>query len=41
MTETFAQRIARQMAENNPGMAVRVGNATHPAIGERERSSND
>lgn len=41
MIETFHQRLARQMAENNPGIAVRVGNATHVAIGERERSSND
>jgi hypothetical protein len=40
-TESFATRLARQMAENNPGIAVRVGTATHAAIGERERSSND
>lgn len=38
MKETFAQRLARQMAENHPGIAVRFNNATHQAIGEREKT---
>lgn len=36
--ESFAARLARQMAENNPGIAVRVGTTTHAAIGEREKT---
>lgn len=36
-TESFAARLARQMAENHPGVAVRVGTATHAAIGEKEK----
>lgn len=35
--ETLAQRLARQLAENNPGMAVQVGNARHAAVGERAK----
>lgn len=41
MTETLAQRLARQLAETNPGTVVRVGNAVHPAVGEKEKPSND
>lgn len=37
MPETLEQRLARQMAENNPGFATRVGNATHQPIGEKEK----
>lgn len=40
MTETFEQRLARQMAENHPGIAVRVGNTTQAATGEREKSND-
>lgn len=36
-TETLTARLARQMAENHPGCAVRVGNDTHAAIGEKEK----
>lgn len=36
-TETLNARLARQMAENHPGCAVRVGAETHAAIGEREK----
>lgn len=36
-TESLAARLARQMAENHPGVAVRVGNETHAAIGEKEK----
>ncbi|MBF7012509.1 hypothetical protein QUC32_22950 [Novosphingobium resinovorum] len=32
--ETLQQRLARQMAENHPGCAVRVGSASAPAQGE-------
>lgn len=35
--ESFAARLARQMAENCPGCAVRVDDATHAAIGEKEK----
>jgi len=41
MTETLAQRLARQLAENHPGTVVRVGDAVHAAIGEKEKPSND
>lgn len=37
-TETLTARLARQMAENYPGTAVRVGNSTSAAIGEREKA---
>lgn len=36
-TESFAARLARQMAENHPGCAVRVGIAAHAAVGEKEK----
>ena len=39
MIESFEQRLARQMAEVHPGCAVRVGNATHAATGEKEKIS--
>lgn len=39
MTETLAQRLARQLAENHPGTVVHVGNAVHPAVGEKEKPS--
>jgi hypothetical protein len=35
--ETLTQRIARQMAENNPGVVTRVASSTAPAQGEREK----
>lgn len=37
MKETLQQRLARQLAENNPGTVVRVGNAVAPATGEKEK----
>lgn len=37
MKETLAQRLARQLAENNPGTVVVVGNAKAPAQGEKEK----
>lgn len=37
MKETLHQRLARQMSENNPGVACRVGSSTAPAQGEREK----
>jgi hypothetical protein len=44
MTETLAQRLARQMAENHPGFAVAVSvggeTAKHNAIGEKEKPSD-
>jgi hypothetical protein len=36
--ESLTARLARQMAENHPGIAVRVGTTTHVAIGEREKA---
>lgn len=36
--ESFAARLARQMAENNPGVAVSFAGAVHCAIGEREKT---
>lgn len=39
MKETLAQRLARQLAENTPGTVVRVGTATAPAQGEKEKLS--
>lgn len=40
-TETFQQRLARQMSEVHPGVVCRVGPSTAPAQGEREKLSND
>lgn len=37
MKETLHQRLARQMAEAHPGVAVRVGDTVAPAQGEREK----
>lgn len=37
--ETLAQRLARQLAENNPGFPVQVAGARHAAIGEREKAA--
>lgn len=37
MNETLQQRLARQLAETNPGFVVRVGTAVAPAQGEREK----
>lgn len=37
MKETLAQRLARQLAETHPGTVVRVGAATAPAQGEKEK----
>lgn len=39
MTESLQQRLARQLAENNPGTAVRVGTSVAPAQGEKEKLS--
>ena len=36
--ETLTQRIARQMAENNPGIVAVINNHQQPAQGEREKS---
>lgn len=36
--ETFAQRLARQMAENNPGFPVVAGAVRQPALGEKEKN---
>jgi hypothetical protein len=33
----LARRLARQLAENNPGFAVSVAGVTHHAIGEKEK----
>lgn len=38
-SETLSQRLARQLAENNPGTVVRVGNAVAAAQGEKEKLS--
>ncbi len=35
ISNELAQRLARQMAENNPGFAVQVAGAKHQAIGEK------
>lgn len=37
ITPELARRLARQLAENNPGFAVRVAGVTHHAIGEKEK----
>lgn len=37
ISRALAQRLARQLAENNPGFAVCVAGAKHQAIGEKEK----
>lgn len=39
MKETFRERIARQLAENNPGTVVVLGDHKQPAQGEKEKLS--
>lgn len=37
LSPELARRLARQMAENNPGIAVNVAGYRHQAIGEKEK----
>lgn len=39
MNRELQQRLARQLAEANPGTVVRIGDHKEPAQGEREKMS--